>query len=199
MNNKYLLLGIIVLTIYKILAINFTDFDLFGDEAQYWIWSKELDFGYYSKPPFLSWIIAGYTKIFGESFFYLKLLPLSVYFFTAWGIYSLCTNIGFNKNQSLACSIVFLFIPAVSFSSFIISTDLFLLLFWTLSLNEIVKIKKLPNIKSFFLLGIFLGLGFLSKYAAVYFIFCIIVYILLDLKFRQLFAKNILGFSISFL
>ena len=32
----------------KLIAIYLTSFDLFGDEAQYWIWSQSLDFGYYS-------------------------------------------------------------------------------------------------------------------------------------------------------
>ena len=36
----------------KLIAIYLTNFDLFGDEAQYWIWSQSLDFGYYSKPAY---------------------------------------------------------------------------------------------------------------------------------------------------
>ena len=49
----------------KLIAIYLTDFDLFGDEAQYWIWSQSLDFGYYSKPPMLPWIIRIFTILFG--------------------------------------------------------------------------------------------------------------------------------------
>ena len=79
---------------------------------------------------------------------------------------------------------IFLIIPAVSLSSFILSTDIFLLLFWTLALNEFVKIIKKGSIKNFVLLGIFLGLAFLSKYAAIYFIVSILVYILIDKPFR---------------
>ena len=45
----------------KLIAIYLTNFDLFGDEAQYWIWSQSLDFGYYSKPPFVAWIISFFT------------------------------------------------------------------------------------------------------------------------------------------
>ena len=37
------------------------------DEAQYWRWSEKLDFGYYSKPPLIAWVIAGSTAVFGDS------------------------------------------------------------------------------------------------------------------------------------
>ena len=68
MLNRILLPSFIVLLLLKIGALNFTTFNLFGDEAQYWLWSKDIDFGYFSKPPFLSWIIRIYTEILGSSF-----------------------------------------------------------------------------------------------------------------------------------
>ncbi len=199
MLNKILLPSFIFLFLLKIVSLNFTTFNFFGDEAQYWLWSKDIDFGYFSKPPFLSWIIRIYTEIFGSSFVSLKLLPSFVYFLVAWSIYNLLINSGLNKKNSFAGCLIFLFIPAVSFSSFIISTDLFLLLFWVLSLNELIKINRKQGIKNFILLGIFLGLGFLSKYAIVYFVICLFILILLDKKFRKIFLDNLIGFGLTFL
>ena len=199
MLNKILLPSFIVLLLLKIGALNFTTFNLFGDEAQYWLWSKDIDFGYFSKPPFLSWIIRVYTEILGSSFVSLKLLPSFVYLLIAWSIYNLLLNSGLNKKDSFAGCLIFLFIPAVSFSSFIISTDLFLLLFWTLSLNELIKINSEQALKNFILLGIFLGLGFLSKYAAIYFVICLFVLILFDKRFRKIFLDNLFGFCLTFL
>ena len=199
MLHKILFPSVIVLLLLKIIALNFTTFNLFGDEAQYWLWSKNIDFGYFSKPPFLSWIIRIYTEILGSSFFSLKLLPSFIYLLIAWSVYNLLINSGLNKKDSLAGSLIFLFIPAVSFSSFILSTDLFLLLFWTLSLNELIKINSEQGLKNFILLGIFLGLGFLSKYAAIYFVICLVILILLDKKFRKIFLHNLIGFGLTFL
>ena len=198
MNRRLLILTVFILFLIKITAIWFTNFNLFGDEAQYWLWSKNLDFGYFSKPPLLSWFIAAYSFIFGENFFSLKLLPSIIYFLTAWAVYELCRNLNLKKNTAVSCALLFLFIPAVSFSSFILSTDIFLILFWTLSLNELIKVKKNTRLKSFFFLGIFLGCSFLSKYAAVYFFVSFFCYILLDKNFRNFFLKNYLGFSLSF-
>ena len=53
MLNKLLLPAVVILLVVKIISVYFTDFNLFGDEAQYWLWSKNIDFGYFSKPPFL--------------------------------------------------------------------------------------------------------------------------------------------------
>ena len=199
MLDKLLLPSLIILFLIKIIALNLTTFNLFGDEAQYWLWSKEIEFGYFSKPPFLAWIIRVYTEILGDSFISLKLLPSFIYLLVAWGVYNLLVNSGLNKKDSLAGCLVFLFIPAVSFSSFIISTDLFLLLFWTLSLNEVIKISKKQSLKNFILLGIFLGLGFLSKYATIYFIVCLLLLTLLDKNFRKILLNNFLGLSLSVL
>ena len=156
MTNRILILVVLFLSLTKVGAVYFTSFNLFGDEAQYWLWSKGLDLGYFSKPPFLAWLISLYTNIFGDGFFYLKLLPIFIYFFTAWALYDFCKNIGLKRSEALSCSLIFLLIPAVSFSYFIISTDIVLLLFWTLSLNKLKEVKYYQRIKNFFFLGFFL-------------------------------------------
>ena len=53
----------------------YTNFDLFGDEAQYWVWSKDLNLGYYSKPPFLPWVIALITGLLGNDFWVIYVNP----------------------------------------------------------------------------------------------------------------------------
>ena len=50
----------------RIAAIHFAKIDLVLDEAQYWTWSRELAFGYFSKPPMIAWVIRGSTKICGN-------------------------------------------------------------------------------------------------------------------------------------
>ena len=197
MTNKILFLSTIVLFFIKLLSIYYTNFNLFGDEAQYWLWSKDLDFGYYSKPPLLSWFIWFFTSVLGDSFFSLKLIPSIVYLLVAFVVYDLCRNINLNKKDAICASLLFLLMPAVSFSSFILSTDIFLLLFWSLSLGLLFKIKKSPNILNFFFLGIVVGLGFLSKYAMIYFVLCLIVYIFFDAKFRTLIKENYLKLAVT--
>ncbi|MCH1426591.1 MAG: hypothetical protein L7W42_05470, partial [Alphaproteobacteria bacterium] len=48
----------VVITLLRSVALFVTPLDLGVDEAQYWLWSQTPDFGYFTKPPLIAWIIA---------------------------------------------------------------------------------------------------------------------------------------------
>src|SRR5579871_2808416 len=60
-----LILG--ALTIVRLVGLRLSTVDLFFDESQYWSWSRELAFGYFSKPPLLAWLIAAAQRVCGDS------------------------------------------------------------------------------------------------------------------------------------
>ena len=191
MSFKTLLVLFLIASSARLTALLFTNFDLFGDEAQYWLWSEDLDFGYYSKPPFLSWAIAVWASVFGNSFIALKTLPFVMYFFTSFVIYFVSLEIYRNKKLATITCFSFYLIPAVSVSSFLLSTDVMLVFFWSICLLVLLKIKKNPSKLNFLLLGIFLGLAFLVKYAAIYFILCLIILVIFDEEYKKIFnIKN---------
>src|SRR5215467_13633374 len=57
---------LLALTILRVVGLHLSVVDLFFDEAQYWDWSRELAFGYFSKPPLLAWVIAATDPICGS-------------------------------------------------------------------------------------------------------------------------------------
>src|SRR5262245_50422317 len=62
-----LLLGILAaITATRLIGLTTSTVDLFFDEAQYWDWSRHLEWGYFSKPPLLAWIIAGARRACGD-------------------------------------------------------------------------------------------------------------------------------------
>lgn len=93
MTHKHSFLILFFAAAIKPIALNFTSLDLFGDEAQYLLWSQNLDLGYYSKPPLLAWILSGYTFFFSDGFVSIKLFPFFFYFFTSYVIYLLAIEI----------------------------------------------------------------------------------------------------------
>jgi len=106
------------------------------------------------------------------------------------------------KDLAIIAGISFYLLPAVSVSSFLISTDVFLIFFWSLSLLYLLKIRKDPRYINFLLLGIFLGLSFLTKYATIYFFLSLILFLCLEKNYKILFFKNLLKsslFIISFI
>ena len=193
MSNTFHFLFFGIAFIIKIIAIFYTNFNLFGDEAQYWTWSQNLDFGYYSKPPLLPWVIRIFTILLGDSFEILKIIPIGIYIFTSYIISLISYELYQNKNLAVISGIAFYLLPAVSFSSFLLSTDILLIFFWSLALLFLLKIRKNPNFKNFCILGIFLGLSFLAKYAAIYFLLSLFIVIFFDNKLKEVFFKNFLN------
>ena len=64
--NK-LLFVILLVSFIRILALGTSELNFHGDEAQYWSWSQMLDWGYYTKPPMIAWIIYSTTSILGDA------------------------------------------------------------------------------------------------------------------------------------
>ena len=183
----------------KIFAIYFTKFDLFGDEAQYWVWSQNLDWGYYSKPPLLAWVIGGFTFLFGDSFIVIKIIPFTFYLLTSYVVYLISFQLYKIKDLAIVTALSFYLIPAVSISSFLLSTDIILIFFWSVCLLFLLKIREKPSIKNFIFLGISLGLAFLSKYAAIYYILSFIILIFLDKRLKVVILQNLKGVFFQFL
>ena len=175
----------------KLIAIYLTSFDLFGDEAQYWIWSQSLDFGYYSKPPFVAWVISLFTFFLGSSFLVIKIIPITFYIISGFVVYLVSLELFNDKKLAVFTAASFYLMPAVSFSSFLLSTDVFLVFFWSISLLFFLKSIKNPLKINFFILGIFVGISFLTKYAAVYFLISTLVLIFLDRKTRTVFIYKL--------
>src|SRR5687767_10787623 len=55
------------LALARLVALFSTPLELYPDEAQYWLWSRTLDFGYYSKPPVIAWAIWATTALGGDT------------------------------------------------------------------------------------------------------------------------------------
>jgi len=205
LKNSYLMiykisfLFVFLSIVVKFIAINTTNFDLFGDEAQYWLWSENLALGYYSKPPLLPWYISVFTYIFGNSFEVLKTIPILTYFLISYTVYLLSYQLYKDKEIAFLAGISFYLLPSVSVSSFLLSTDIILILFWSLSLLFLLKLREEGSLKNFILLAIFLGLSFLAKYAAIYFLISLLFFVLVDKKIRNIFKNNFLYLCMFFL
>ena len=193
-NQSYLIIPIIFLIIIKIIASASTNYSLYGDEAQYWLWSNDLSLGYYSKPPLLPWIIAFFTSIFGNGIVVLKLIPSFFYLISSFLIYHFSLRLFNKKSLALCCAITFFLLPAVTLSSYVLSTDVPLIFFWILSLIQFVNIEKKQTNLNFLLLGIFVGLGFLSKYAAIYFFLCLFILLIISPYHRKVFLSSLKKF-----
>ena len=199
LNTPLILFILISITILRIYSLYLSPIELSVDEAQYWHWSRNIDFGYFTKPPFIAWIIGFSTFMFGNEEWAVRLFSPITHFcisLVLWGTAKLV----FGSNPGKIAALIWIFTPVASFGGFIISTDTPLLLFWSLSLLFLlISLRQNSSIISLFV-GIFLGFAFLSKYAALYFLIFFIIWWLIYDRNTFLGIKNILViFFTSFL
>lgn len=160
----------------RLVSLWFNSTELFFDEAQYWVWGKEPAFGYFSKPPLLGWLIGGVTAICGDSEFCIRLPSPLIHTATAFVIFLIGKRL-FGSRTGFWSALIYATLPAVTLSSTLISTDVALLFFWALALYAFIRFEKENRIRWSVLLGLALGAGLMAKYAMIYFLLCILVYI----------------------
>jgi 4-amino-4-deoxy-L-arabinose transferase-like glycosyltransferase len=157
------------LLVIRLVALILARTDLFFDEAQYWTWSRDLAFGYFSKPPLIAWIIRLATEACGEGEWCIR--TPSPIFYTLTSIFVfLAGRALYDSRTGFWSAIVFATLPAASFSSLLISTDVPLLACWTLALYGWIRLVQTERMAYALLIGASLGVGLLAKYAAIYFL-----------------------------
>lgn len=172
-------LGILLL-ILIIKAALMTCFVLFGDiglspdEAQYWTWSHQLDWGYYSKPPGIAWQIALGTEFFGNTVLGVRVLSLLFGVLQSLAIYLLARKARLTPQTAFWAALILAFSPLGFLSSMLAITDVGMILCWTLGCAVICSAlaKRKPTDAP--LLGICILLGALFKWP-IYLLWLILV------------------------
>ncbi len=159
---KLPLLLLVIITVIRIFFLYYYNLNLYADEAQYFGWSRNLDFGYYSKPPMVAFVIRISTMIFGESETAIRIFSPIFHFLTSVVIYHLGKKLYNEKVAYYAC-FLYITLPAVTFSSNLMTTDPILLFFWALTALLFVS-------EMWLVAGIGFGLGMMTKYSMAMFI-----------------------------
>lgn len=164
------LAGIAAITVYRVVLLWFSGTDLFVDEAQYWVWGQNLDWGYYSKPPLIGWVLRGVTDLAGSSSaFWVRLPGAVLHCVTALLLIGAARQV-LPRNAAALSGLAYLTMPAVTIGTFLISTDTILIPFFVASVWLWLRLARTPHAGLAALLGLCLGLGMMAKYAAIYFL-----------------------------
>lgn len=161
----FAIMAVLVL-FYRELVTVFNPITLFYDEAYYLSWAQNPDWGYYSKPPMVGWLIALTTGLFGNGEWAVKLAAPTLYVMTSLVIFKLML-FWFNRNAAFFAGCIFLFMPLVSLNSLFITTDAPQLFFWTTAIYCFARAMDSDSWKWWILAGLVGGCGLLSKYTFV--------------------------------
>ncbi|MFN3613361.1 MAG: ArnT family glycosyltransferase [Rubrimonas sp.] len=167
-----MVLFVLALTIWRLAMLALNRTDLFVDEAQYWFWSTDLALGYFSKPPLIAWIIRLSTEIGGDaSAFWIRAPGPILHAGAALAVGAIGRRL-YGPAVGALSGAAWATLPAVTAATQIISTDTVMLPFFAAALWLWLRLADRPSARDAVALGLALGLAFLGKYAAAYFLPC---------------------------
>ena len=175
--DGYVLIALVGVALLRTLALLVTSLELSVDEAQYWLWSQHFDFGYYTKPPMTSWIIAITHGLFGHESWAVRISAPWLHLGTSLMIWQ-TTRWLYGDAAGCWGAVLWMLLPAVSLGSFVMSTDTPLLFFWSAALMFTVGAlhQRINPTGGMSLAGVMIGGGMLAKYAAVYFAIGVVLF-----------------------
>ena len=173
-----------MLLVFRLAALHMAQIDLVMDEAQYWTWSRELDFGYFSKPPLIAWIIRATTELCGQSEACIRAASPVLYTLAAAMLFATGRTL-YDARIGFWSAIVFATLPGFSYASFLITTDVPLIFLWTVMLYAWAMLVQRRGMGFAILLGLAIGLGLLAKQAMIYALLCIACHAVVSREARE--------------
>ncbi len=157
----------VVLLIYRLGVVHYSGISLFFDEAQYWDWSQQLQWGYYSKPPMIALLIKLGTLVFGDGIIGVKIMSMLCYTGTAIAMVGLSRALwptSSGVRTGVVAGAVFLTAPMTGMLGMFASSDAPLLLCWTLASWALWRAQVTNRVGLWLICGALCGLGLMSKY-----------------------------------
>jgi 4-amino-4-deoxy-L-arabinose transferase-like glycosyltransferase len=189
------------ITALRLFYLTTAGHDLFFDEAQYWHWSLDPSWGYYSKPPMVAWFISLTTGFCGQEEWCVRLSSPLLHAATSLVIFAMGSFLG-DRKIGFYSALAYITLPAVTVSSFLVSTDPSLLFFWACAMYSFLRAAESHSWGWWVLAGLFAGLGMLSKYNMLVFLFSAILFLNAStihkdfLKSRKFWISTIIAFAI---
>ena len=186
-NNNYrnlTILLIAVATVLRLLYIWQTPLDLTADEAQYWDWARRpLQACYLTKPPMVAYTISFFTGLGGSSTFFVRLGAVVISVATSLVAYLLIVDMFKAARLGFLMVLTLNLGPIFNVGSIIMTIDPLAMLFWSLTMYFSYKALKNPH--WWYLAGLSLGLGMLSKFVLIFLPISILLYLLFVKKDRS--------------
>ena len=190
--NKIFYIFLIIHLIVWTLIPTFTNHNLPLDTIEALAWGSNLDWGFNKHPPASAFFVEVFYNIFGNkdwAYYFLSQIFVIFSFFIVWKFsYDLLSDKYFALLSVLLLEAIYYF----NFTSPEFNVNICQLPFWSLTVYYSWKIysEKKIELKECLLLGIFAGIGFLSKYLFIYllisikFLFLYSIFIKKDMKYQ---------------
>jgi len=166
-----------------------TDFQLAGDEVYYWDWGRRPDWGYYSKPPLIGWLMGLIGWLSGHSWHAVRLTSILFGTVTLTVMFLLGRRL-FDARTGFFAALLFLLTPANAALNNAMTIDAPLMLCWTLALLLFWQAVQKPQSWGIWLgLMLVIGIGTLAKQMMLVFPALMILFLALSTEQRSLLKR----------
>jgi membrane-associated phospholipid phosphatase len=169
----YLLIGIVLAARLGFLAAG--TIQLSEDEAYQWTWSKHMDWSYYSKPPLIAATQYAGTHLWGDTAFGVRFFSPVISAVLAFILLRFLAR-EVNSKAGFAVVLASLSAPLLSAGGVLMTVDPLSVLFWTAAMLSGWRAVHDPGNRAWLWTGLWLGLGFLSKYTGLCQLVCFAVF-----------------------
>ncbi|MBI1249501.1 phospholipid carrier-dependent glycosyltransferase [bacterium] len=152
------------LGLLRIVYLALDPFDLVHDEAYYWDWSRQLDYGYFSKPPMIAWIIGLSTRLLGDHEFAVR-LPAVLLGTGSLAFLFLLARRMYDAQVAFWAMLLAALTPGNVAMSLMMTIDAPFLFFWSVAMYCFWRLLERGEDRWKWLLAtmLFVGLGLLTK------------------------------------
>jgi membrane-associated phospholipid phosphatase len=194
--TQALYLMVLALGLFRIYYILTGPFDLSFDEAQYWEWSRRLDWSYYSKGPLIAYLIYAGTALFGNNVFGVRILAVLFSALSSIVIFLIGSDL-YDERTGLVSALLVQIVPLYSVFGMLLTIDSPFIFFWILSLFLFWKAagsrpeeKAERGMPYWLFLGISVGLGLLAKYTMAFFYLSAFLFMVFHKDARKFFRAG---------
>lgn len=189
-----LLVGVVL--VLRLLYAAFFATNPAGDEAYYWDWSRQLDYGYYSKPPFIAWLYALVDWIGGGGLFAFRATAALLGTGSLLLLYPLAASL-FGERTGWFAVLLGLAAPANAVLSFFLTIDAPLVVCWSTALWMLWRyLSGEGKMGSLVILFLALGIGHLCKQMMMVFPVLTLIFLVLHPETRTFLRRPALWLTL---
>ena len=138
------------------------------DETYQWVWSKHLALSYYSKPPLIALTQFLSTTLWGDTVFGVRFFAPVIGAIISLLLLRFMARVA-NVRAAFWLSLIVPTVPLLALGSVLMTIDPLSVLFWTLAMMVGWRaVQENATTRDWLWVGLWMGLGFLSKYTNLF-------------------------------
>jgi undecaprenyl-diphosphatase len=163
--REWLLLTLVLAALLpaRALLLEAGGYDLHFEEAQYWAWSRHLDWGYYSKGPLVAWLIAAGDALPGQGEWQVRLPAWLAYDLFLLLVFLFARDLWRDRRAAWWALALGIAMPAYFVLGGVMTTDVLLFAAWAGGLWAAWRALAQGDTRAWYAFAVAVGLGALAK------------------------------------